>query len=338
MSGKKYVTIFSWLFKIFLEKKRILILGSLVLPIVVGVISLISPKVYEMTLTIEPGIQGIDGNGKTIVIDNYKEVQQLIASGTLNNQIINNLKKKNVSALPNKLSFKVYKKTNEDLIEISYRSVDQNIGKIYLNEVFNLLKSKFNNQIEYFTANNQNNIKILNQKIKITERAKESLEVELNKFTREKKSLEKSINVVTENLENLKFIKNRSDRYNKITEDRVNSTILLNVAISQSLDTLLKYQKEISGYETDRIITQNKIDNYSLDLIPLREQLEHFDKSLKSINNIKIAGPIKVIEKNQSYVFIVNVTVAFILGFFVMFLAVIFIEYFKTSENIVDNN
>ena len=162
--------------------------------------------------------------------------------------------------------------------------------------------------------------------------------MELNKFTREKKSLEKSINVVTENLENLKFIKNRSDRYNKITEDRVNSTILLNVAISQSLDTLLKYQKEISGYETDRIITQNKIDNYSLDLIPLREQLEHFDKSLKSINNIKIAGPIKVIEKNQSYVFIVNVTVAFILGFFVMFLAVIFIEYFKTSENIVNNN
>lgn len=106
--------------------KWLIIAGTLVCAIIAAIISVQMPKIYEISMVIEPGIVGLDNSG------NYIYTNSKNISGKINEGIYNkNIKKLlNIDPSKIKLEFKadVGKFTNQIRISTEFKEKDINSG------------------------------------------------------------------------------------------------------------------------------------------------------------------------------------------------------------------
>ena len=113
--------------------KWLIILGTFFCMVVAGVVSFTMPKIYEVSMTIEPGIIGVDKEGKFIYLDSINNIEEKIKGGIYNRGIQEAL---NINPLENGMKFEtgIQKGTNfikvtseweGDKIEIGLRASGQ---------------------------------------------------------------------------------------------------------------------------------------------------------------------------------------------------------------------
>ncbi len=96
--------------------KWLIILGTFVCMVVAGVVSLNMPKIYEVSMAIEPSIIGVNKDGKFIYLDSRDNIEGKIKGGIYNRGIQEAL---NINPLENGMKFEVRPQKGTNFIKVT---------------------------------------------------------------------------------------------------------------------------------------------------------------------------------------------------------------------------
>ena len=124
--------------------KWLIILGTFVCMVVAGVVSFNMSKIYEVSMTIEPGIIGVNSTGKFIYLDSRDNIEGKIKGGLYNRRIEKAL---NINPLETDITFKVrpQKETNFIQVTSEWKDPEVELGKKTLANLLAVISKEYEN-------------------------------------------------------------------------------------------------------------------------------------------------------------------------------------------------
>ena len=116
--------------------KWFIIILTIACAIAAGIISFSLPKIYEVSMLIEPAVIDIDKNSKPIFLDSPSNIKSKIDSQAYNGKIYTRL---NADPKKLELNFKTVQPINSNILRISLEMEDINKGIQSLSILFNEL-------------------------------------------------------------------------------------------------------------------------------------------------------------------------------------------------------
>ena len=277
--------------------KWVIIISTLACAIAAGIISFSMPKIYKVSMLIEPGIIDIDPSGRPIFLDSISNIKSKIDSRAYNSKIY-----KRLNANPKKLNlkFKTIQPRNSNTLTISLEANDTNKSIQALSVLFHELVGEYQHYIDSRKSN-------LDQKIAMNER-------QLNVGTGEKKHLEKEITTVKANTNSLIEQRNMLISKGGNNPDKLSLLIYTNI-IQQNMAQYNNLNKQLANLMA-------KIER-------MKSEMEMLKIKKQSIENIKLIQPA------QSSIYPIkpkkklNVMLAFVIGFFISIFLAFFLEYLQ---------
>ncbi len=130
--------------------KLLIVSGIVVCAVTAWIISLLMPHVYEVDMLVENVQIGRDDTGEIVYLGDLKEISQRISAGMYNQNVLDQLGKESGSVFPEKISFDVVLRNNNQLAGISCEAEDVDMGKRILAGLFDQLKTSALERIEYW--------------------------------------------------------------------------------------------------------------------------------------------------------------------------------------------
>jgi uncharacterized protein involved in exopolysaccharide biosynthesis len=268
------------LFRVIWKWKYLILIGALVFACIAAIISINSPKIYRVKMTIQPstiiqpGIQRIAETGNMILSDSSQGIKSLIKEGFFNNAILDKIKEKKNKLNNNQLNFDVQVPRNTTRIVISFDTpfVAEGIKILYYlieeltknySRLTNDIKSGYQDKIDKLNSE----IKVIETQEKIAQSRKEYVKTRLNELNRNIKITEKNIEEIKEQK---KLLKKDQHKDNQIL------FMLLNTHIQQQFSLKNEYYKQIDHLKESEEISE----------VELREKQE--EKSIKTAYLAKI--------------------------------------------------
>ena len=292
--------------------KWLIILGTLVCMVVAGVVSFNMPKIYEVSIAIEPGIIGVSGDGKFIYIDSLNNIEGKIIGGIYNRGIQEAL---NINPLENGMKFEtgIQKGTNfikvtseweENKIELGLRASEQlaaSLSKEY-EEIVGQRRGDYTKQI----LMKQNQIKEVeiqrkdidkqifkqqNQIAKIETQRKDidqQVLFKLNKIEGKKDTIklrESTINIIGERekelFQEIKNVKNNTEKIvkqrNNILEHKGNvddiSLLLYSTTIQQNVAYFNQLSDQINRLRKQKMELKTDIEKLGKDIDDINTEI-----------------------------------------------------------------
>ena len=280
--------------------KWFIIILTIACAIGAGIISFSLPKIYEVSMMIEPGVIDIDNNSKPIFLDSPSNIQSKIDSQAYNSKIYTRL---NADPKKLELNFKTVQPKNSNILKISLEMEDVNKGIQSLSTLFNNLIEEYQHYCDYRKSG-------IDQQIAMN---KLQLDISLD----EKNYLKQEISIVKAN--NDKIIKERNMVLKKMdsSSDKLSLLIYSNI-VQQNISQInhLNIRINILMSEVERIKSEPEI-------LKIKRQ---------SIANIKLIQP------PQSSIYPIkpkkklNVILAFVVGLFIAIFLAFFIEYIQKMK------
>ena len=127
--------------------KRLIIAGTLICAVIAIVISLQMPKIYEVSMTVEPGITGVKYDGSFIYVDSAANIDGKIGGGVYDKKAVEALQ---LDPLKTMVKFKseIVKKTNMIRVTSQWQEGDTDLGVKVAQQIIGLLSSDYVKIIE----------------------------------------------------------------------------------------------------------------------------------------------------------------------------------------------
>ena len=272
--------------------KWLIILGIFVCMVVAGVVSFNMPKIYEVSMTIEPGIIGVDKEGKFIYLDSINNIEEKIKGGIYNRKIQKEL---NINPLETDIKFEtslnkgtsfivVTSEWEKNKVELGLRSLEQLINFLYkgCEKIYKQRRGDYEkrilmkqNQIKQIEIQRKDMDKQILLKLNIIDGKKNN--IKLNKAT---------LNIMQDRekelLEEIKTVKNNAERIvkerNNILQHKGNSDdislLLYSTTIQQNVAYFNQLSNQINDLRTEKEIAGMKIENLKKDINDINTQIE----------------------------------------------------------------
>lgn len=280
--------------------KWFIILLTIACAIAAGVISLKMPKIYEVSMVMEPGVINVDKDGKPIFIDSPSNIKSKIDSQAYNSKVV-----KRLNADPKKLrlKFKTVQTKNSNTLKIRLELEDVNKGIQSLSTLFHELREEYQHYIDSRKSE-------LDQKIAMNKR-------QLDVSADEKKYVEHEIITVKANTDRIIEERNMLIKKGGNSSDKLSLLIYTNI-IQQNM-------AHYSGLNNRLSTLMNEIER-------MKSEMEILKIKKQSIESIRLIQP------PQSSIYPIkpkkklNVMLAFVIGLFVSVFLAFFIEYLQKMK------
>jgi uncharacterized protein involved in exopolysaccharide biosynthesis len=317
------------------KSKYLILGGTLLCVLAVGVISFLMPKVYSINMVLRPGILRVKDSGDNVYIDSPQNIKAMIDAGAFDNKILNDIKNPNEKESPKSLKFKVAIPKQSNSIGVSYETSDIKLGLRILENLRDLLLGKYSKIVNYYRK--QYETKIIMEKAEIENHNTQikSDEQNIKNLNRRIDELESERKIVNKNTNSLiserdKFL---SDNVNP---DNILSSILYSNTIQQNITLSNSYKDQIQRYNSEKENYKVSLEKAKGDFQKLLESIKSSEFERNSIQNIQILqppspSPYPIAPKKK-----LNVILAAVVGLFAMlFLAFLqeYISKYKTGES-----
>lgn len=291
------------LFRILWKRRKLILLGTLVLSIGAAGISLLLPKIYEVSTIIEPGIRPIaDANGQIvseIPVVTPDALREGILGGAYEGRIKENLKV--TSADYPKI--RVFTPKNTLLVNISMESSKPEQALAILNELVSLVSGDIQETLESERSKIQNEIKL----------------AEINE-----QSLAEKIKMVEKQLIGITA---------KIQDHEKNRLKSLASRSSDAMSVLL-YSNEIQSQQIYLNSLQEKLMNLEAEAQGSVVKSENLRLKLSLIKSTRLIKPPTAPEKPVKPKKALIVVLASLLGLMGMTLLTFLVEYFERAGGV----
>jgi len=263
------------LFLILWKRKWMIVIFTLLLTIAAAGVSMILPKVYEVTAILEPAA---DAEGK--LVENPQAIRENITGGAYNQSIVESL------GLPAEEipDLKVIVPKNTDLIKISMQTQEPETGVKILNQLITEVSSRLQEKLEVLIAETKNKVK--------------SIKLKGQSFEDNIKLLKGQINQIGKKMEELE---NGRKAALASPKDDALAVLLYSNEIQTQQVYLNDLQQKLTAFENNKKSIQIEIDNIKLKL-----------SNIKGTNiNKQPSIPEKPIKPKKTLI----VALAFVLGF-----------------------
>jgi len=285
------------LLRVLWKWKWMIIISTLVCALIAAIVSFSMPKIYQVSMIIEPGVVDIDPNGKFIYLDSASNIKSKIDSQAYNSKIY-----KRLDADPKKLNlkFKTVQPRNSNTLKISLEANDTSKSIQALSTLFHELVKEYQHYIDSRKSE-------LDQKIAMNKR-------QLNVSAGEKKYLEKEITTMKANT-------------NRIIEER--NMLLKKGGSDPDKLSLLIYTNIIQQNMAHNNDLNKQLGELMAKIEEMKSEMETFKIKKNSIENIRLIQP------PQSSIYPIkpkkklNVMLAFVIGFFISIFLAFFLEYLQ---------
>lgn len=311
--------------------KYLILVGTLILSVVAGILSLRMDKIYRIDMVILPGILRISEGGKNTYIDSPQNIKALIGAGTFNEKIINSLNSETENNVPKILSFGIRIPRQSNTLNISYETSNIGQGIKILDSLGNHLTNRFGILINYYRNEYQKEINITQAQIKTFKAEVISSRHKLKNIQKRIDELNSEINLINNNT--LTLIEERDKLIAGNNNNNILSSMLYANTIQQNLMLSNTYKNEMNEYKTEKEDEKVRLESNQNKIKELEEEIESREFKKKHIQNVQIlqpptrsAFPIKPKTK-------VIVIVAAFVGLFVMVLLAFLIEYVSKHKS-----
>ena len=142
--------------------KFLILSGIIVFALCAGIISFNMAKVYNTFMVLRPGIVKITDEGgnpeRKIYIDNINNIKGILDSEAFNNRILKNINMSEEDNFPTKIKLKTDIIKGSDTLKVSYLTSNIDAGLQILRETAKNLSMEYDNTIEYYRKNFDNDI------------------------------------------------------------------------------------------------------------------------------------------------------------------------------------
>ncbi|MCG2779075.1 MAG: Wzz/FepE/Etk N-terminal domain-containing protein [Desulfobacterales bacterium] len=318
--------------KVIWKWKKLIILGTIVIVIVAGVISFLMPKVYSIQMVLEPGILKVSEDDQNIYAESQKNIKALIETGVFDRDILKSLKVPNRGHIPKFLHYKVTVPIGSNAIIISYQTPDVNLGVDILKKLSELLQNRHSQLgIRY---KNKLMIEIQAKKTEVP-----NLVAEKEASKQMIKNMDKRISGLVSEISDMKkntksLIKERNQLVLKGNNKQdILSIILYANILQQDLTFTSILNNDLEQLVLKRDEEKVYVENLKNKIAILDQEIKSMDYKKMHIQNIQIIqpptrNPYPIRPKIK-----LNVTLATLVGLFVMLLLAFFLEYIQRHRD-----
>jgi capsular polysaccharide biosynthesis protein len=349
--------------------KWLIILVTLVCMFVAAVVSFMMPKIYKVSMSIEPGVIGITKDGIPIYLDSATNIKAKIEDGAYNSRI---LKELNIDPYKTGLKFKVANPKNTILITIS-SEWEQNqiaIGKKVFRQLLTELSHDYKkviqakeedidkqimakqNQLAKLELERKDIDKQILLGLKEIQKKKDRIRLQETILKNMKARESELIREVNQAKNNIERIEQQRDKIleAKSSEDNISllfyfATVQQNVTCLNQLNNELHYlrtKQEKAEAERERL--NNDVDdiNTEIERLKAREigkiqtEIDEINKKIEGLNrNKNFIEDIKLISEPKASISPIkpkkklNVTLAGVVGFMLSVFIAFFAEYIR---------
>jgi capsular polysaccharide biosynthesis protein len=317
--------------KVIWKWKYLILVGTLVFAVLAGAISLTRPKIYRVTMVLQPAVVGMDRWGRKIQVDSAANMEALIEAGTFNNAIRNHLKSLKIGNRPDPLKFIASSSRGSDIIRVSYETSFPERGITIMNLLPSLLRKEYADVIKHVERDFKEKIKTESEKLLDLETQKgiaitaiKNLQERLTELNQEIKVLESNNNLL------IKKHKNLIDDHNMT---QINANLLYADAIQENLRTINEYKNQLLALrsrkektEIDLKMIKEKIDVSTKEIADLKNEKDNLQYIQLLQSPTRSSRPIKPKPK-------VAVVVGCVVGLFIMVIMTFFIEYISQHRS-----
>ena len=269
---------------VILKYKWLIIAIVLSSTIIAGILSFSKPKVYEVSMAIEPGYIGITGQGKYIYIDSAENIKIKVEQGVFNSRIVNTVGLDDKKA---KLKFDVNNTKNSELLLVTLKKVEDETtaGINMLNQLYVELSESYKEIVEFkknsidremsiifnSIGDYKNDILLQQEKLKILKQKEESLIAKISK-----------VNINTTEL--------YSDRGNVLNREDEKAIVVLvfTSIIQQNISYFNQLNNQLFSLREKEEGITNQIKKIENDIKNLTTKRENLDLSKSYIHSVKL--------------------------------------------------
>ena len=307
--------------KVIIKRKKLILTIFLISVIVTAIVSFLMPKVYEISMFIEPPIIAVTAKGIQN-LDSVENIQAKINAGVYSKKIIKDLMKDN-SYKEKGLKFNVSQPKDTRLIKISLeeQADKTDLGVAILNELLEGLRADYKDIIEDRKYEVDHHVALINgqistkkNEIALKERQlgiQAEREVKLFDETQESKSnADKLIN------------ERKSLLQTKDSKDDLFS-LLYTTTIQQNITYSIQLQDELANLKVEKESTKTEIKNLSNDINDLQNEIEKENILKKEIHNVVLVQEPQVslyaIKPNKKQNILLAAVLSLMMGLFLAF-------------------
>ena len=295
--------------------KWLIILGTFLCMVVAGVVSFNMPKIYEVSMTIEPGIIGVNRDGKFIYLDSRDNIEGKIKEGLYNRRIQKAL---NINPLETDIKFEVRPQKGTNFIKVTseWKDPEVEFGKKALVNLLGFISKEYENIVQQRKGDYEKQILMEQNQIKENEAT-------LKIIRDREKELLQEIKNVKDNTE--KIVRERNNvLQHKGNSDDI-SLLIYSTTIQQNVAYFNQLSNQINDIRTKKEIASMKIEN-------LKVQIDRLNLEKSIIKNIRVLqnpeaslSPIKPKKR-------LNILLAGVIAFMMMMFLVFFVEYIQKAK------
>ena len=296
--------------------KWLIILGTFLCMVVAGMVSFNMPKIYEVSMTIEPGIIGVKSDGRFIYLDSRDNIEGKIKGGLFNRRIQEVL---NINPLETDIKFEVRPQKGTNFIKVTseWKDPEVEFGKKALVNLIGFISKEYENIVQQRKGDYEKQILMKQNKIKENEATLKIIQ------NREK-----------ELLQEIKDVKNNTERIererNDVLQHKGNSSdislLLYSTTIQQNLAYFNQLSDQINDIRTKKEIASMEIENLKVEIDRLNLE-ESIIKNIRVIQNPEASlRPIKPKKR-------LNILLVGVIAFMMMMFLVFFLEYIQKAKS-----
>jgi LPS O-antigen subunit length determinant protein (WzzB/FepE family) len=272
--------------------KLLIILGTFVCMVVAGVVSFNMPKIYEVSMTIEPGIIGVNRDREFIYLDSRDNIEGKIRGALYNRRIEKAL---NINPLETDIKFEVRPQKGTNFIKVTseWKDPEVEFGKKALVHLIAVISQEYENVVQQRKGDYEKQILMKQNQIKEVEIRRKDIDkqilLELNTIGAKKNNIKLNKATLTimqdrekELLQEIKNVKDNTERIvqerNTILQQKGNaddiSLLLYSTTIQQNVAYFNQLNNQINELKTKKEITDMNIENLKKDIDDINTEID----------------------------------------------------------------
>jgi uncharacterized protein involved in exopolysaccharide biosynthesis len=314
---------------VIIRRKRLIFTMFLISIIIVAILSLITPRVYEISMIIEPGTIGTNNSGEAIFVDSPANIKAMIEAGTFDLNV-NNALKLNSQRTGTKL--RIFQPKDSKFLKFSINEPDskKDTGLRILSQFLNELTIFYKGVIENTKSGIDKKIAVISNEIKnkndSIELSKESLKI----VEAREKELIDELKTTKNNTEQL-LIKRNALIENKVQADGLSSLLYSNT-IQQNISYFNELNNQLASNRIKKESVVNDIKFLQTNIDDLDIEIEKLKATRENVRSISLVQEPRVSPEPTGPKRRQNVMVAGILGLIVGTFLAFFMEFLEKSR------
>lgn len=322
------------IFRVLWKWKAFITLGTLLFGIIAFTYCYFQDKVYQVSMTVQPGMMYVSESNKRVMIDSIDTIVGRIDAGIYDDSIINAVIKKPDSEKPEFLKFKVETPEKSDVFHVNYETANIDEGKDILKELFGLLNHQERELIDNITGGLNRQISLNTIELEKRKQIEQSYVTNVKNIEKRIQELEKDIDLMNKNSEYL------SDERKKLLDRNTDaegalSVLLYSNTIQQSIQFVNSVKKDMNDH---KLLKERELQKVIAEKNEQKKITEEIYKNEKIRETIV---PMTLIKKPTPGRYPVSpqrgltTLLSLIVGFFVMVFSSLLAEYIRNNSTAI---